>query len=69
MFQSPKINLSFTLVFMVLLLAACGSPKEENELYMTVGGTGIPNTVGVKHFYDFEQAVKEKLPTIETKML
>ena len=54
---------------MVLLLAACGSPKEENELYMTVGGTGIPNTVGVKHFYDFEQSVKEKLPTIETKML
>ena len=22
---------------------------------MTVGGTGIPNTVGVKHFFDFEQ--------------
>ena len=54
---------------MVFLLTACGSPKEENELYMTVGGTGIPNTVGVKHFYDFEQSVKEKLPTIETKML
>ena len=54
---------------MVFLLGACGSPKDENELYMTVGGTGIPNTVGVKHFYDFEQSVKEKLPEIQTKML
>ena len=54
---------------MVFLLSACDSPKEENELYMTVGGTGIPNTVGVKHFYDFEQSVKEKIPSIETKML
>ena len=25
---------------MVFLFTACGSPKEENELYMTVGGTG-----------------------------
>ena len=54
---------------MVFLLGACGSPKDENDLYMTVGGTGIPNTVGVKHFYDFEQSVKEKLPEIQTKML
>ena len=54
---------------MVFLLGACGSPKDENELYMTVGGTGIPNTVVVKHFNDFEQTVKEKLHEIHTKML
>ena len=69
MFFSPKVNLSFILLLMVFLLGACGAPKEENDLYMTVGGTGIPNTVGVKHFYDFEQSVKDKLPDIQTKML
>lgn len=69
MFLSPKINLSFVLMVMVFLLSACDSSKEENDLSMTVGGTGIPNTVGVKHFFDFEQSVKEKLPDIETKML
>ena len=54
---------------MVFLLSGCDSPKEETGLSMTVGGTGIPNTVGVKHFFDFEQSVKEKLPEIKTKML
>jgi len=69
MFMSPKINHSFVLVLMVFLLSGCDSPKEETGLSMTVGGTGIPNTVGVKHFFDFEQSVKEKLPEIKTKML
>ena len=54
---------------MVFLLSGCDSPKEETGLSMTVGGTGIPNTVGVKHFFEFEQSVKEKLPEIKTKML
>jgi len=67
--MSPKINHSFVLVLMVFLLSGCDSPKEETGLSMTVGGTGIPNTVGVKHFFDFEQSVKEKLPEIKTKML
>ena len=67
--MSPKFNHSFVLVLMVFLLSGCGSPKEETGLSMTVGGTGIPNTVGVKHFFDFEQSVKEKLPEIKTKML
>ncbi|HJM70838.1 MAG TPA: TRAP transporter substrate-binding protein, partial [Gammaproteobacteria bacterium] len=57
------------LMLMVFLLSGCDSPKEETGLSMTVGGTGIPNTVGVKHFFDFEQSVKEKLPEIKTKML
>jgi len=56
-------------MLMVFLLSGCDSPKEETGLSMTVGGTGIPNTVGVKHFFDFEQSVKEKLPEIKTKML
>jgi len=69
MFMSPKINHSLVLMLMVFFLSGCDSPKEEIGLSMTVGGTGIPNTVGVKHFFDFEQSVKEKLPEIKTKML
>jgi TRAP-type C4-dicarboxylate transport system substrate-binding protein len=36
---------------------------------LTVGGTGIPNTVGAQHFLDFQEAVTEGLPEMETKML
>ena len=36
---------------------------------MTVGGTGIPNTVGEQHFLDFEQAVNRGIPEMETKLL
>jgi TRAP-type C4-dicarboxylate transport system substrate-binding protein len=69
MFTDCKNNISYLLVFLVFFLTACDAPQEENNLYMTVGGTGIPNTVGVKHFFDFEKSVKDQLPQIETKML
>jgi|TARA_B100001094_G_scaffold317575_1_gene360132 TRAP-type C4-dicarboxylate transport system substrate-binding protein len=69
MLKSPVNKHSFVLMLMVFFLSGCDSPKEETGLSMTIGGTGIPNTVGVKHFFDFEQSVKEKLPEIKTKML
>jgi len=59
---------SSLLIFLVLI-TACDSGKQDNALSMTVGGTGIPNTVGEQHFLDFQQAVTQNLPEMKTKML
>ena len=58
--------LLFTLI---ILLGGCGEGTQEASLSMTVGGTGIPNTVGEQHFLDFEQAVNLGIPEMETKLL
>ena len=58
--------LLFTLI---LLIGGCDGGSQEASLSMTVGGTGIPNTVGEQHFLDFEQAVNLGIPEMETKLL
>ena len=59
----------FSLLIFIFSITACDTSKQDNTLSMTVGGTGIPNTVGEQHFLDFQQAVKQGLPEMETKML
>ena len=58
--------LLFTLI---ILIGGCDRGSQEAPLSMTVGGTGIPNTVGEQHFLDFEQAVNRGIPEMETKLL
>ena len=58
--------LLFTLI---LLIGGCDGGSQEASLSMTVGGTGIPNTVGEQHFLDFEQEVNLGIPKMETKLL
>ena len=58
--------LLFTLI---LLIGGCDGGSQEASLSMTVGGTGIPNTVGEQHFLDFEQEVNLGIPEMETKLL
>jgi len=59
----------FSLLIFIFSITACDTSKQDNTLSMTVGGTGIPNTVGEQHFLDFQQAVTQGLPEMETKML
>ena len=54
---------------LIVLLGGCDGGNQEAPLSMTVGGTGIPNTVGEQHFKDFEQAVNLGMPEMETKLL
>ena len=54
---------------LIVLLGGCDGGNQEVPLSMTVGGTGIPNTVGEQHFMDFEQAVNLGMPEMETKLL
>ena len=54
---------------LIVLLGGCDGGNQEVPLSMTVGGTGIPNTVGEQHFKDFEQAVNLGMPEMETKLL
>ena len=61
-----KLFLPLIVIFSVM---ACDTSQQDNTLSMTVGGTGIPNTVGEQHFLDFQQAVTQGLPEMETKML
>ena len=58
--------LLFTLI---LLIGGCDGGSQEASLSMTVGGTGIPNTVGEQHFLDFEEEVNLGIPEMETKLL
>ncbi len=58
--------LLFTLI---ILIGGCDGGSQEAPLSMTVGGTGIPNTIGEQHFLDFEQAVNLGIPEMETKLL
>lgn len=51
-----KLFLPLIVIFSVM---ACDTSQQDNTLSMTVGGTGIPNTVGEQHFLDFQQAVTQ----------
>ena len=59
----------FLLLIFIFSVMACDTSKEDNTLSMTVGGTGIPNTVGEQHFLGFQEAITKGLPEMETKML
>ena len=59
----------FLLLIVIFSVSACDTGQQDEILSMTVGGTGIPNTVGEQHFLDFQEAVAEGLPEMETKML
>ena len=63
-----KYKLFLPLIF-IFSVTACDTSKQDNTLSMTVGGTGIPNTVGEQHFLDFQDAIAQGLPEMETKML
>jgi len=57
------------ILFPLLFLISCGPEEQSNTFEMTVGGTGVPNTIGTQHFSEFKQSVEEGLPNAKVKML
>ncbi|SVD94725.1 uncharacterized protein METZ01_LOCUS447579, partial [marine metagenome] len=71
-FSPLNLNMKYKLFLLLIFIfsvTACDTSKQDNTLSMTVGGTGIPNTVGEQHFLDFQEAITQGLPEMETKML
>ena len=60
-----KLLISLSLFFLI----ACDSADQSNSFEMTVGGTGVPNTVGTQHFSEFKESVEQELPEAKVKML
>ncbi len=63
------MNYKSLLLALIIMINGCDANREKSSLSMTVGGTGIPNTVGEQHFLDFEQGVNLGIPEMETKLL